>query len=269
MFTYFTDRDGKFQLAALAESAFDPLARTTRFMLTEEAHHMFVGESGVARTIQRTCEVMAQEKTDDPERLRQLGVIDLPTIQRYINFHSSVTVDLFGSDVSSNAATFYTTGLKGRYEESKQADDHLLKDMSYKVFAVDGGQLQERDAPALNALNERLRDDFMKDSQAGVNRWNRIIQKQGIDFCFYLPHKAFHRQIGPLAGLKISPSGQVISASEWEASSSGWLPTENDRKYVQSVMHRVVEPEKFANWIAPPQVGVNRQPANFQYVRFA
>ena len=46
MFTYFTDRDGKFQLCALAESAFDPLARTTKFMLTEEAHHMFVGESG-------------------------------------------------------------------------------------------------------------------------------------------------------------------------------------------------------------------------------
>ena len=47
MFTYFTDRDGKFQLCALAESGFDPLARTTKFMLTEEAHHMFVGESGV------------------------------------------------------------------------------------------------------------------------------------------------------------------------------------------------------------------------------
>ena len=58
MFTYFTDRDGKFQLASLAESGFDPLARTCRFMLTEEAHHMFVGESGVSRTIQRTVEVM-------------------------------------------------------------------------------------------------------------------------------------------------------------------------------------------------------------------
>ena len=53
MFTYFTDRDGKFQLCALAESAFDPLSRTTRFMLTEEAHHMFVGESGISRVIQR------------------------------------------------------------------------------------------------------------------------------------------------------------------------------------------------------------------------
>src|SRR5690348_13510280 len=77
MFTFFTDRDGKFQLCALAESAFDPLARTCRFMLTEEAHHMFVGETGVSRIIQRTCEVMKENKIDDPADVRVLGVIDL------------------------------------------------------------------------------------------------------------------------------------------------------------------------------------------------
>src|SRR2546428_192973 len=81
MFTYFTDRDGKYQLCSLAESGFDPLARTCRFMLTEEAHHMFVGESGVGRIIQSTAEVMARERTDDPAVLRGHGVIDLPTIQ--------------------------------------------------------------------------------------------------------------------------------------------------------------------------------------------
>ena len=84
MFTYFTDRDGKFQLAALAESAFDPLARTTKFMLTEEAHHMFVGESGVSRVLQRTAQVMNELKTDDPKKVREAGAIDLPTIQRYL-----------------------------------------------------------------------------------------------------------------------------------------------------------------------------------------
>ena len=47
MFTFFTDRDGKMQLHALAQSGFDPLSRTCRFMLTEEAHHMFVGQSGI------------------------------------------------------------------------------------------------------------------------------------------------------------------------------------------------------------------------------
>jgi benzoyl-CoA 2,3-epoxidase subunit B len=267
MFTYFTDRDGKFQLAALAESGFDPLARTTRFMLQEEAHHMFVGESGIARILQRTCEVMAQHKTDDPERLRSLGVIDLPTIQRYINFHSSVTVDLFGSDVSSNAATFYTTGLKGRYEEGKIDDDHQLKDRTYSILEVSDGKLVSREAPMLNALNEKLRDDFTKDSIAGVERWNRVIQKLGIDFRLTVPHKAFHRQIGPLAGLKVSPQGEVVGEAQWSRRNE-WLPTEGDQAFVHSLMGRVAEPGKFASWIAPPSVGIDRQPVNFEYVRF-
>src|SRR6478609_8021808 len=117
MFTCFTDRDGKFQLCALAESGFDPLARTTRFMLTEEAHHMFVGESGVSRIIQRTCQVMKENNIDDPSDVRAMGVIDLQTIQKYLNFHYSVTLDLYGSDVSSNAANYFTSGLKGRFRE--------------------------------------------------------------------------------------------------------------------------------------------------------
>ena len=94
MFTYFTDRDGKFQLSALAESGFEPLARTTQFMLTEEAHHMFVGESGVSRTIQRTCQVMNEIKSDDPAKIRAAGAIDLETIQRYLNFHYRSMVTL-------------------------------------------------------------------------------------------------------------------------------------------------------------------------------
>src|SRR5512146_3377611 len=141
MFTYCTDRDGKFQLCALAESSFDPLARTTKFMLTEEAHHMFVGESGVSRVIARTCQVMNELKTDDPAKVRAAGAIDLPTIQRYLNFHFSVTIDLFGADQSSNAAIFYSSGLKGRYEEGKRTDDHLLKGSTYPVLEVHNGQL--------------------------------------------------------------------------------------------------------------------------------
>jgi benzoyl-CoA 2,3-dioxygenase component B len=229
---------------------------------------MFVGESGVGRILQRTCEVMAQNKVDDPTRVRGLGVIDLPTMQRYVNFHSSVTLDLFGSDVSSNAATFYTTGIKGRFEESRIQDDHVLKEQTYTVFDPADGRLAMREAPALNALNEKLRDDFVKDSIAGIGRWNRIIQKAGIDFQLTLPHKAFHRQIGPLAGLKVAPDGRVVSEAEWNANVAQWLPTAGDRAFVQSLMGRVVEPGRFANWIAPPAAGINKQPVNFEYVRF-
>jgi benzoyl-CoA 2,3-dioxygenase component B len=268
MFTYFTDRDGKFQLSALTESAFDPLARTTKFMLTEEAHHMFVGESGVARTIQRTAQVMNELKTDDVNKLRAAGVIDLPTIQRYLNFHFSVTIDLFGADESSNAATFYSTGLKSRYEEGKREDDHILKDKTYPVLVAKDGGIETKEVPMLNALNEVLRDDYIKDSVAGVERWNKVLTKAGIPFQLRVPHKAFNRNIGALAGANVTPEGQVVSETEWKARAGEWLPSTEDRAFVASLMGRVVEPGKFANWIAPPAMGINRMPIEFDYVRF-
>jgi benzoyl-CoA 2,3-dioxygenase component B len=269
MFTFFTDRDGKYQLCALAESGFDPLARTCRFMLTEEAHHMFVGETGIRRVIQRTCEVMREHRTDDPAALRRLGVIDLPTVQRYLNFHFSVTLDLFGGEVSSNAATFFTAGLKGRFQEERIADDHVLLDSNYPVLEVENGKLVERQAPAVNALNERLRDDFIKDTDAGMARWNKVVRNHGIDFTFHTPHKAFNRRIGTFAGLHVAPDGTVMSAEEWKRRVRGFLPTDEDRAYVQSLMGRVVEPGKFANWIAPPAKGIEGLPIDFEYVRFA
>ena len=269
MFTFFTDRDGKFQLAALAESAFDPLARTTRFMLTEEAHHMFVGESGVSRVVQRTAEVMAREKTDDPAVLRKFGVVDLPTLQRYLNFHYSVTLDLFGSDVSSNAATFFSSGIKGRYEEAKLEDDHVLDGRSYAVTEARDGKLVTRDVPMLNALNEKLRDDYIEDTLAGVSRWNRAIKRAGVDAALIVPHKAFNRRIGPLADLRVDLDGNVLSEAQWEARQHEFLPTKDDREYVASLMQCVREPGKFASWIAPPAKGIKEAPIDFEYVRFS
>ena len=269
MFTFFTDRDGKFQLSALAESGFDPLARTCRFMLTEEAHHMFVGETGVKRIIQRTCEVMNEHKVDDPADVRALGVIDLQTIQKYVNFHYSVTLDLYGSDVSSNAANYYTSGLKGRYQETKLEDDHLLADAGYEIAELAGDKIVSKEVPALTALNARLRDDYIGEIQAGLDRWQRVIDKAGISFRLTLPHLGFHRGIGNFAGHFISPTGEVLSEEAWKRHQSQWLPTPTDYAYVQSLMSgRVVEPGKFANWIAPPVRGINGHPLNFEYVRF-
>ena len=268
MFTYFTDRDGKFQLNALAESGFDPLARTTKFMLTEEAHHMFVGEAGVARVLARTAEVMNQLGTDDPAKLRTAGVIDLPTIQRYLNFHYSVTIDLFGADQSSNAAIFYGAGLKGRFEEGKRADDHRLHGETYPVLDVADGAIVERAAPMLNALNEVLRDDFIKDSVAGIGRWNRVLEKAGIGFRLTVPHKAFNRKIGTFANTRVSPDGRVIGEAEWARHEREWLASPEDRAFVASLMGRVSAPGQFANWIAPPAMGINKQPIDFEYVRF-
>jgi len=270
MFTFFTDRDGKFQLSSLAESGFDPLARTCRFMLTEEAHHMFVGETGVSRIIQRTCEVMKQHKVEDPSDVRQLGVIDLQTIQRYLNFHYSVTLDLYGADSSSNAATYFASGLKGRYQETKINDDHVLQEAVYPVEEIQGDKIVARMAPALNAINARLRDDYIKEIENGMARWNRVIEEAGLPFRFALPHVGFHRAIGNFGGCFVTPGGEIVSQDGWERNRYQWLPSPEDYTYVQSLMSgRVTETGRFANWIAPPIKGINGQPLNFEYVRFS
>src|SRR3954451_23671054 len=139
MFTFFTDRDGKMQLESLAQSGFDPLSRTCRFMLTEEAHHMFVGETGVGRILQRTCEAMKEgdvREVNDIEAQRALGVIDLPTMQKKLNLHYSLSLDLFGSEVSTNAANSFNSGLKGRFQETKIQDDHKLDHAIYPVLKL-------------------------------------------------------------------------------------------------------------------------------------
>jgi benzoyl-CoA 2,3-epoxidase subunit B len=264
MFSFFTDRDGKYQLASLAESGFDPLSRTCRFMLTEEAHHMFVGETGVGRIVQRTCELMREHRTDD---VGPYGGIDLATVQRYINFHFSVSLDLFGSEISTNAANFYTSGVKGRFEETKKDDDHRLKDATYPVAALDGERLVMRDQPALVSLNERLRDDYVADCARGVARWNQVIQRASIPFELKLPHRAFHRAIGAFGDVHVSPDGRVVAEAEWNARRAEWLPTETDEAFVGSLMQPVVERGQFANWIAPPARGVNGHPVDFEYVR--
>lgn len=265
MFTFFTDRDGKYQLASLAESGFEPLSRSCRFMLTEEAHHMFVGESGVGRIIKRACEIMTEEKTDD---VRAHGGIELELLQKYLNFHFSVSVDLFGQELSTNAANFYTMGLKGRYLEPKIKDNHLLSDDVYQVSEVRGDEIVQVDAPALTAINERLRDDYIADCQMGVNRWNKIIQKFGIDFELKIPHRSFHRGIGTFSTLQATPEGKLITQAEWDTRHGEWLPSSEDRAYVQSLMKRVTEPGKIANWISAPDRGINNQSPDFEYVRF-
>jgi benzoyl-CoA 2,3-dioxygenase component B len=266
MFTFFTDRDGKYQLASLAESGFDPLSRSCRFMLTEEAHHMFVGETGLSRIIQRTCELMKEHKTDD---VRALGAIDLPTMQKYLNFHFSVSLDLFGQEASTNAANYYTMGVKGRFLETRIDDDHLLTNSAYEIETVEDGRIVKKAVPALQALNERLRQDYIEDCARGVLRWNKIIEKAGIDFEMKLPHRGFDRRIGAFAAVRVSPDGKVLSEADWKANESKWLPTDEDRAYVTSLMGpAVVQPGKFAHWIAPPARGINGQPADFEYVRF-
>src|SRR5437899_6913164 len=213
MFTFFTDRDGKMQLESLAQSGFDPLSRTCRFMLTEEAHHMFVGETGIGRVVQRTCEAMKAAGVDDAnaiDKVRALGVVDLPTIQKKLNLHYTLSLDLFGSEVSTNAANAYNAGLKGRFRETSIVDDHRLQNDFYPVLKFVNGEIKLVDEPALTALNMRLRDDYSQDCVKGMLRWNKVISTAGYDFQLKLPNVAFHRHIGEFKDVHATPDGLLI-----------------------------------------------------------
>ncbi len=270
MFTYFTDRDGKMQLESLAQSGFDPLSRTCRFMLTEEAHHMFVGETGVGRVIQATLDAMKKAGITDPNdigNVRDLGVIDLPTIQKKLNLHYTLSLDLFGQEVSTNAANAFNAGIKGRYMEHRIDDDHKLEGDTYKVSSIVDGKIVEEDVPALTAVNMRLRDDYVRDAAGGVGRWNKAIKKAGIDFELTIPHEAFHRQIGVFAAIKSDPSGNIITEEEWGAKVNEWLPTKDDGAFIQSLMKPCFEPGKYASWIAAPTVTIDNKPGDFEFVK--
>ena len=270
MFTYFTDRDGKMQLEALAQSGFDPLSRTCRFMLTEEAHHMFVGESGVSRVVERTCQAMKDAGITDPydiAAVRALGVIDLPTIQKKINFHVSVTEDLFGAEVSTNGAAAFEAGLKGRFQETKIDDDHQLYDATYDVLQVVDGKFEWVSEPALNAVNARLVYDYIDDAAGGVGRWNKLIKKIGIDFELKMPHRAFNRRIGLFSEICATPDGEIVDEATWTAKQDDYLPSQSDLVFLLDLMQPEKRPGEYASWIAAPKVGINKQPGDFEYVK--
>ncbi|WP_163758667.1 benzoyl-CoA 2,3-epoxidase subunit BoxB [Mycobacterium botniense] len=267
MFTYFTDRDGKYQLGALKESAFDPLSRTCEFMLKEEAHHMFVGTTGVDRVVMRSAQLIREHDTLD---IAAYGGIPLDVIQKYINFHYSVSLDLFGSETSTNAANYFTAGLKGRWQEERRTDDHQLISGSVALDKpnTDGTWSQEQ-VSALLALNLDLRDAYARDCLRGLNRWNTILAEAGIDYTFHLPHVGFNRSVGVYADHHISPSGAILDAEEWHRAQAAWLPTSEDLAFVRSLMQPVYQPGKIAGWIAPPLHGINGKPFDYEYVRLA
>src|SRR5580658_6622540 len=267
MFTYFTDRDGKYQLGTLKESAFDPLSRTCEFMLKEEAHHMMVGTTGVDRVVERTTQVMVENETDD---VAALGVIPLPVIQKYLNFHYSVSLDLFGSETSTNVANYYTAGIKGRWLEERRRDDHKLTDDSIMVDSLTpDGEIGHTEVSALTGLNTDLRREYIADCEGGVKRWNRILAEAGLPQRLHLPHSAFNRKVGAFSGIEATPDGEILTVGEWEHQKGHWLPTDTDKTFVRSLMRPVHERGKIAAWIAPPRHGINGKPFDYDYVHLS
>ena len=266
MFTMFTDRDGKYQLAALSESGFDPLARATQFMLTEEAFHLFTGQTGIDRIVKRAAEAT---KADPNEDARSQGAIDLGTIQKWINFWFSSAVELFGGEISSNAADYFATGLKGRYREQQKYEDHKVLSDVYQMPVWEDGKLTTKEVAYRNALNEVLRDEYVADCEKACRKWNKTIADTGLTgYELFIPSRRFNRSMGMYAGHSFSPKGEAISDEQFESKRAEWLPTEEDRAYVCSLMKPVYEPGRFADWIAPPAKGVQGAPLDYEYVKF-
>jgi benzoyl-CoA 2,3-epoxidase subunit B len=264
-FTHFIDRDGKYQLAALAESGFAPLRRSTRFMLTEEAHHLFVGETGILRVAKRTAQLHKQSNGD----VRKAGGIPFDVIQRYVNFWFSYGLDLFGGEISSNSADWFAAGLKGRFREADKYTDHRMLEASLALEVVQNGRLAKQEVPYRNALNEVLRDEYVKYCERALATWNRVIAEEGVEARLVLPSRRFHRHVGAFAEHWFDREGtQILDEAAWDREKRAALPSDADREYVKSLMVPVTKPGSFANWIAPPLKGINGQPLDFEYVKF-
>jgi benzoyl-CoA 2,3-dioxygenase component B len=236
-------------------------------MLKEEAHHMMVGTTGIDRIVERTAQLMVENDTDE---VTPHGAINLNVIQKYLNFHYSVSLDLFGGETSTNVANYYTAGLKGRWLEERRRDDHQLTSDSIMVDTLTGdGAIGQAEVPALTGLNTDLRREYISDCQSGVNRWNKILASAGLPQRLRLPHAAFNRHVGAFAWIEASPDGQLLGQQEWQRRQGEWLPTEVDKTYIRSLMRPVYERGKIAAWIAPPRNGINGQPFDYEYVHLS
>ena len=229
---------------------------------------MMVGTTGVDRVVSRTAQVMVENDTDD---VAALGVVPLPVIQKYLNFHYSVSLDLFGGETSTNVANYYTAGLKGRWMEERRKDDHLLADDAIMVDAlVDAGggkqSIAQTEVAALVGLNTDLRREYIDDCRGGVKWWNRILEDAGLPQRLALPHAAFNRHVGAFAGIEASPRGELLTPEEWERQQHRWLPTDVDKTHVRSLMQPVLKRGKIAAWISPPRNGINGKPFDYDYV---
>ena len=207
------------------------------------------------------------EDPNEISKIRDLGVIDLPTMQKKLNLHYTLSLDLFGSEVSTNAANAFNSGIKGRFHETQINDDHRLQNDTYPVLKLVDGQIKRVDEPALTALNMRLRDDYTQDCVKGLLRWNKIISTAGYDFKLTLPNVAFHRQIGEFRDIHATPDGLLIDDATWTRHKTDWLPSASDGDFIASLMIPVTVTGEFASWISPPKVGIDNKPGDFVYVK--
>ncbi len=147
VYTNFVDRDGKFQLQMLTNSAFAPLGRSAAAMLREEAYHLATGSDGLTRVL-------------------KAGKVPVKIFQKYLNKWVPTAYDLFGNDHSSSAHWAYVWGLKGRFDEASNrepADMEHLNEASRMLYVKEAAGLIENmnrllpeDGPKLYAPHHKF-----------------------------------------------------------------------------------------------------------------
>jgi benzoyl-CoA 2,3-dioxygenase component B len=129
------------------------------------------------------------------------------------------------------------------------------------------GIITQTQEAALPALNTRLRDDYVRDCARGVERWNQLIAKEGIEFCVELPHVAFNRHVGEFSSINATPQGMIINEAKWQKNIQEYLPSVEDKAYIASLMRSVTAPGSYASWISPPARMIDNKPEDFEFVR--
>ncbi len=125
--------------------------------------------------------------------------------------------------------------------------------------SVEQQRLLGQTAPSLYDL----RNLFQVNVEEGRHLWAMVY------LLHYLASDRFNRSMGVYADTPFGPDGELLTQADFDGHQNEWLPTAGDRALVASLMRPVVEPGRFASWIAPPKNGINHRPIDLEYVKRA
>ena len=169
------------------------------------------------------------------------------------------------------AAAAFMVLVRPKRAESGRLDEQIAE-MQMKVTAA---QLASR--PQQQATTIKVADVFevskampdTDDMPGIILDLNSVAEATGIKFELALPHVAFHRHIGEFRDVEATTTGELLDGAKWTKMKDDFLPSDADGDFIAGLMQPVVEPGKFASWIAPPKVGIDNKSGDFEYVKIA
>lgn len=250
MWCFLADRVGKYQIQAVTQSAFLPLAASARFMMFEEPLHITFGLAGLERVLYRSMEATLRLDSHD---VFEAGAIPLSVFQKYFNFWVSKIFDLFGNDESARAHDLYRLGIRSPRGMEDGAEGEVALDVRV------GDRIEQRAVAAQRATNAIMRRQYVAEVQRIVDRWNDVMRRAHVDFALRLPHERFGREFGPCKGMAFDIDGELFAGT---AGSRGQarFPTADEVARVQGLMHRELDDGRVAAWIAPFGVRLDEFP---------